>query len=557
MQTGTGISINRKIAIGRIRWCGRQDGDAPEQPSDRSPEEEWTCLEHALDAVKRQQRQLGETAARTAGGACAELFGSYAEILEDETLLSALNHQIFQEGCTAREAVRREFGRIGQQFHEMEDPYFRAREADILGLRDALRDALREKETEEEAEQETVQKGAVCEPLILAGEDFTPSETIRFERSTLAGLAVRKGSEYSHTAILARAMDLPALIHCSGLTPEWNGKLAILNGQEGVIYIDPTEEKLAAARELARREEKTEQALGALRDLPTVTPDGKKMILGANVASLSEAVEARSNGAEEIGLFRSEFLYLNEEKEPEEEKQFQVYRKVLEEFSPKRVVIRTCDLGADKIADYVVQRKEENPALGLRGIRLCLENKDFFKRQLRALLRASAYGNLEIMLPMITSAWEIRECRELLAECRRELEEEGLPVAERIPLGIIVETPAAALCAEELAKEADFFSIGTNDLVQYTCAADRQNQSLGKFFEPRHPAVLQEIRMTVEAAKKNHIRVGICGELGADPDMTEQWIDMGIDELSVHPSAILPLRQKIRSLKPEPQPRSR
>lgn len=544
MQTGTGISICEGIAVGRIRWCGRKNYDEDRSSLVRKPDEEWECFERARETVKRQQKDLGEKAGRVAGASYAGIFGIYTEILDDELLTEKVRDRIFKGRCSAQEAVRSTLNEIRARFRAMEDPCFQAREADILDIRNALLDALTQPE-----QPAADGAGQDKEGLrILAGEDFTPSETVRFDRSTMAGMVIREGSGYSHTAILARSMNLPTLIRCGELSPDWDGKLAVLDGYTGTLYVDPSEELLRAVREQAGQREKAQQALWKIRHLPAKTKSGKRISLGANASSLSDVRAAVRNGAEEIGLFRSEFLYLNAKQEPGEEEQFRIYRSVLEEFRGGRVVIRTCDIGADKSAGYLQLAPEENPALGLRGIRLCLKEKDFFKHQLRALLRASVYGNLEIMLPMITSAWEIRACRELIAECRKELEEEGKPVAGRIPLGIIVETPAAAMCAEELAKEADFFSIGTNDLAQYTCAADRQNQNVSSFFCARHPAVLKEIQMAAEAAGKQKIRVGICGELGADPDMTEQWIRMGIDELSVNPSAILPLRQKIREL---------
>ncbi len=542
MQTADGISIVKGIAIGRIQ-CRSRKNYSVGGPLHGEPARELKRFEEARRQVQHQQRELYERAAETAGEKYAEIFRLYAEILEDETLLSAIRRRIGEEKLTAQSAVRQSLDEIGRQFREMEDPYFRARETDILDIRNALLENLSHSPDGEESQPERP-----GEPVILVGEDFTPSETIRFDRTALAGLVTREGSVNSHTAILARSMNLPALVQCGGVSADWEGKMAVLDGYEGKIYLDPPEEFLDSVRKRRLEDEKEQTSLLALRDEPTVTGDGKRILLGANIAVLSDVKKAKENGAEKIGLFRSEFLYLNAAKEPSEEEQFQAYRKVLEEFAPGKVVIRTCDIGADKRALYMKLDPEENPALGLRAVRICLKRKDFFRRQLRALLRASAYGSLEIMIPMITSVWEMQECRKLLKECQRELEQKGISMAERVPLGMIVETPAAALCAEELAGEADFFSIGTNDLTQYTCAADRQNQNLGDFFDPRHPAVLKEIRMTVEAAHRHGIRVGICGEMGSDPQMTGMLLRMGVDELSVNPSAILPLRKKIREI---------
>lgn len=543
MQTESGISILKGIAIGRVRYFGEKEYDAVGKLHGE-PLQEWKRFEEAKVRVQEQQEKLYEKTAQTAGGKYAEIFHLYAEILEDETLLSRIRRRITEERLTAESAVRRSMDEIIRQFHEMEDPYFRAREADILDIRNALLEILSWRGMQAGPRQE--EKG---EPVILVGDDFTPSDTMRFNRSALAGMINRAGSVNSHTAILAKSMNLPALVQCGGVSENWEGKMAVLDGFSGKVYLDPSEEFLDSMRR-RRQENEREQtaALFELKNEPTVTKDGKRILLGANIAALSDVEKAKENGAEKIGLFRSEFLYLNAAEEPTEEKQFQVYRQVLEKFAPGKVVIRTCDIGADKKASYMNLDPEENPALGFRAVRICLKRKCFFRRQLRALLRASMYGNLEIMIPMITSVWELQECRKFLEECQRELEQEGIPVAEKVPLGMIVETPAAALCAEELAEEADFFSIGTNDLTQYTCAADRQNQNLGDFFNPCHPAVLKEIRMTVEAAHRHGIRAGICGEMGADPQMTEMLLEMGVDELSVNPSAILPLRKKIREI---------
>lgn len=542
MQTGSGISILEGIAIGRIRYCGRKNYGAGERLHGE-PLQELKRFEEARELVQSQQRELYKKAAEAAGERYAEIFRLYAAILEDATLLSKIRRRIEEEKLTAENAVRRSLDEIGRQFHEMEDPYFQARETDILDIRNSLLESL-----SRDGKETGLKPERSGEQMILVGDDFTPSDTVRLDRTALAGMITREGSVNSHTAILARSMNLPALVQCEEVSADWEGKMAVLDGFAGKVYLDPPKKFLDSMEKRRQESEREQTALLELRNKPTVTRDGKRILLGANIAVLSDVEKAKENGAETIGLFRSEFLYLNAFKEPSEEDQFQAYQKVLEEFAPGRVVIRTCDIGADKKAPYMNLAPEENPALGFRAVRICLKRRDFFRRQLRALLRASVYGNLEIMIPMITSVWELRECRKLLEECRRGLEQEGISVAERVPLGMIVETPAAALCAEELAAEADFFSIGTNDLTQYTCAADRQNQNLGDFFNPRHPAVLKEIRMAVEAAHRHGIRAGICGEMGSDPQMTEILLKMGVDELSVNPSSILPLRKKIREI---------
>jgi len=385
------------------------------------------------------------------------------------------------------------------------------------------------------------------EPSILVAEDLAPSETVKLDKSLLLGLITREGSSNSHTAILARSMNLPTLIQCKDIRDSWDGKFAILDGYNSCIYIEPTQDLIDTLTAKHNEDLKKEALLQELKGKSNTTIDGRTVRVYANIGGPSDIGAVKVNDAEGVGLFRSEFVYLNSSEDPSEEAQFEAYKRVVETLAPKLVIIRTCDIGADKTIDYMKLDKEENPALGYRAIRICLTRKEFFKRQLRALLRASAYGNLGIMFPMIISLREVRECKEILAECKRELEVKGVKMGH-IELGIMIETPAAALCADELAEEVDFFSLGTNDLTQYTCAIDRQNAKLEPFADTHHPAVLKLIKMTVDAGHRHNTWVGICGELGADPTLTETFLRMGVDELSVNPKSVLPLRKIIRSI---------
>ncbi|MBQ7557070.1 MAG: phosphoenolpyruvate--protein phosphotransferase, partial [Lachnospiraceae bacterium] len=363
----------------------------------------------------------------------------------------------------------------------------------------------------------------------------------------LLGIVMREGSTNSHTAILARSFGLPAIIRCREVEDDWDGKYAALDGYDSKLYIEPPRELIDSLMAKRKDELEKETLLSELKGKQSTTIDGHNMKVYANICDPSEVEGVLSNDADGVGLFRSEFIYLNSRTDPPEEEQYRAYRKVLEALAPRPVVIRTSDIGADKAIEYLDLEKEENPALGYRAIRICLSRKDFFKRQLRALLRASAHGNLGIMFPMITCLSEVRECKEVLGECRRELENEGTETGNP-ETGIMIETPAAALLADELAEEVDFFSLGTNDLTQYTCAIDRQNEKIAAFLDTHNPAVLKLIQMTVEAGHRHNIRVGICGELGADLSLTETFLRMGVDELSVNPGSVLPLRKQIRSI---------
>lgn len=544
MQVATGTSILNGIAIGKIRYYKTPEYKINESLTD-DPIPELNRFEKARVKVQEQQQVLYERAVKSAGEDSAAIFQFHADMLDDDDLLDAVKTIIVEQKHTAEYAARQGFANVAQMFKDMDDPYFQARSADVLDVGNAVVESLLGIDTD--SLQGT-------EPSILVAEDLAPSETVKLDKSLLLGMITREGSSNSHTAILARSMNIPALIQCKDAAEDWDGKFAILDGYNSCVYIEPTQDLIDSLTAKHNEDLKKEALLQELRGKTNTTIDGRTIKVYANIGGPSDVGSVQANDAEGVGLFRSEFVYLNSPTDPTEEEQFQAYKRVLETLAPKLVVIRTCDIGADKTIDYMNLDKEANPALGYRAIRICLTRKDFFKRQLRALLRASAYGNLGIMFPMIISVREVRECKEVLAECRRELANEGVKVADNIQIGIMVETPAAALCADDLAKEVDFFSLGTNDLTQYTCAIDRQNAKLEPFSDTHHPAVLKEIQMTIDAAHRNGIWAGICGELGADLTLTETFLRMGVDELSVNAKSVLPLRKKIRSIdlsKPE------
>lgn len=544
MQVATGTSIVNGIAIGKIRYF-----KMPEYKIDENivedPIPELDRFEKARVKVQAQQQVLYDKAVKSAGEDTAAIFQFHADMLDDDDLLDAVKTIIVEQKHKAEYAAKQGFANVAQMFKEMDDPYFQARSADVLDVGNSVIESLLGIDTDS-------LQGS--EPSILVAQDLAPSETVKLDKSLLLGMITKEGSSNSHTAILARSMNIPALIQTKDVSEDWDGKFAILDGYNSCVYIEPTQDLIDTLTAKHNEDLKKEALLQELKGKTNTTIDGKTIKVYANIGGPSDIGAVQANDAEGVGLFRSEFVYLNSETDPTEEEQFQAYKRVLETLAPKLVVIRTCDIGADKTVDYMNLDKEANPALGYRAIRICLTRKDFFKRQLRALLRASAYGNLGIMFPMIISLREVKECKEILAECRRELANEGVKVADKIQVGIMVETPAAAICADDLASEVDFFSLGTNDLTQYTCAIDRQNAKLEPFSDTHHPAVLKEIQMTIEAAHRHGIWAGICGELGADPTLTETFLRMGVDELSVNPKSVLPLRKRIRSIdlsKPE------
>ena len=537
MQVATGKCILNGIAIGKIKVYR-----APETViSDRQIDDvgaETARFEEARQKAIAQQNALYEKALAEAGEETAAVFEVHGMMLDDDDLVDAIREIITKQRKTAEYAVKTACDNQAKIFAEMDDPYMQARSADIDDIGQSMLDFLTG------ADPNSLQG---TEPSILVAKDLAPSETVRLDKSLLLGFVTREGSTNSHTAILARSMNIPALVQCGEVSADWDGKMAIIDGYNSCIYVDPTEDLL---RSLKKKQEEDQAGVALLQELKgkdNTTIDGRTVKVYANIGGPSDIGAVQQNDAGGVGLFRTEFVYLNSRQEPGEEEQFEAYRHVLESLAPKQVIIRTCDIGADKTIDYMKLDHEDNPALGYRAIRICLTRKDFFKKQLRALLRASAYGNMGIMFPMIISVRELREAKEILAECRAELEAEGVKIGQ-YEIGTMIETPAAVLIADDLAKECDFFSIGTNDLTQYTCAIDRQNAKLEPFSDTHHPAVLREIQMTVEAGHRHGTWVGICGELGADTTLTETFLRMGVDELSVNPKSVLPLRKTIRGL---------
>jgi len=423
-------------------------------------------------------------------------------------------------------------------FEAMDNDYFKERAADVKDISERL---IRILSSGNDA-------GVIADgPVIVAADDLVPSETVQLDKTKVLAFVTRRGSVNSHTAIIARTLNIPAIVDVGGgLLNEYDDRMVIVDGSAGVLYVDPDEKTIKAMEEKRHRELLYKTLLQDMKGKESVTLDGRKIHLYANIGNVADTKAAMENDAEGIGLFRSEFLYLENKDYPSEHQQFIVYKAVAENMAGKRIIIRTLDIGADKQIDYFNLPKEENPALGMRAIRICLTRQEVFRTQLRAILRASAFGKIAIMFPMITSVEEVREIKAILEEVKGELRNAGFNYDEKLEIGIMIETPAAVMISDLLAKEVDFFSVGTNDLTQYTLAADRQNPELDRFYDPHHPAILRMIEMVIRNAHENGIWAGICGELGADPEMTERFLKMGIDELSVSPGMILALRKKIR-----------
>ena len=536
MKVATGKSILKGIAIGKLKIY-RKEAAETSRLSNLTPQEEYARFQAAQKTAQEQLEQLYEKALDEVGEDNAAIFEIHQMMLEDEDYVDAVKGILDTQGATAEYAVTTTGENFAATFAAMEDPYMQARSADVKDISRRVVNILAGTET-----------GSVQgdEPAILVADDLTPSETVQLDKSKLLGFITRGGSTNSHTAILARTMGIPALIGVE-FNESWDGQLAILDGYNHCVYIDPAAELLSTMEAKRRSDLEQEALLQGLKKKPNVTLDGKEIQVYANIGNGGDVGLVLQNDAQGIGLFRSEFLYLDGDDYPTEEEQFAVYKRVAETMAGKKVIIRTLDIGADKQADYFGLEHEENPALGYRAIRICLTRRDIFKTQLRAILRASAFGRVSIMFPMIISVREVRDAKEVLEECRAELKAQGVAVGE-VEIGVMIETPASVMIADELAREVQFFSLGTNDLTQYTLAIDRQNPKLDAFDNPHHPAVLRRIRMTSEAGHRHGCWVGICGELGADPALTETFLRMGIDELSVSPSAILPLRKRIREL---------
>ena len=534
MEKFEGTSILEEIAIGKIHYYSKEKQVVQRNRVDDT-EAELRRYEAAKEKALRQLHELYEKARKEAGEDSAAVFDVYAMILEGDQFDDSIRSAIESQNVNAEYAVAVAGDDLAKMFEAMDDEYFRARSADIRDLSERLISIL---------QGDSVKSAPGVGAVILAAKDLTPSETVQMDKSRLLGFITEFGSSNSHTAILARTMNVPALMGIP-VDEHLEGRIAIIDGVNAALILDPDEETLEYYQKKKRENKRRRELLQELKGKEDVTLDGKHIRLYANIGSVEDTAEALANDAAGIGLFRSEFLYLGKSDYPTEEEQFQAYRTVVQNMAGRKVIIRTLDIGADKQADYFHLDHEDNPAMGYRAIRICLDREEIFRTQLRAILRASAYGNVGIMYPMIISVDEVRRCKEVLNEVRGELENQKIPVGE-IEQGIMIETPAAVMISDLLAEEVEFFSIGTNDLTQYTLAIDRQNAKLDPVYDPHHPAVLRMIRMTVENGHKGGCWVGICGELGADTTLTGEFLRMGIDELSVTPASVLPIRKIIR-----------
>ena len=534
---GTGVSAG--VASGPIRFYSRKQA-VVKRVKVADAEKELARYREATDAAIAQLGELAEKTRREAGEDAALLFETHQMRLEDLDYVAAITELIGTEKVNADYAVHETGRQFAEMFSSMEDEYMRARSADVVDISTRLERILRGEKTDD---------AAGSAPAIIAADDLSPSETVQMDKSKILGFVLSAGHRNAHTVILARTLGIPAIIQLgSELRREYDGRTAILDGQTGQLVVDPDEatktylfDKQAAEREARRK-------LEELKGQPDVTLDGKEIRLYANISSPAILDAVLSNDARGIGLFRSEFLYLENSDYPTEDEQFAAYKAVLQRMGTRQVVIRTLDIGADKKVPYFNLPEEENPALGMRAIRICLSRPEVFRTQLRALYRASAYGNLAIMFPMIASVWEIQEIKRICTAVKKELEREKIPYAENIPLGIMIETPASVIMSDKLAREVDFFSIGTNDLTQYTLAVDRQGAAgLERFCDTHHPAVLRLIRRTIESAHAAGIWAGICGELASDTSLTALFLAMGADELSVSARSVLPIRSILRA----------
>ncbi len=537
MITLQGKGVFGGVAIGKISFYKRTGGQIQRRKID-NPAAEIARFEEAKAKAIEQLDELYNKAVQEVGEGNAMIFQVHQMMLDDLDYVEAITNMITTQEINAEFAVGTTGDNFSQMFASMDDEYMRERAADVKDISERVVSIL----------SGSQEGGLVTDtPVILASDGLAPSETVQLDKDMVLSFVTQGGSTNSHTAILARTMNIPAIIGLGeGLTEEYEGKMGIVDGATGKLFIEPDEETLKEYREKQAEYQEKQELLQKLKGEENISLDGQKVKLYANIGNASDIGAVLQNDAAGIGLFRSEFLYLENDDFPTEEEQFKVYKYVAETMAGKQVIIRTLDIGADKQIDYFNLPKEENPAMGYRAIRICLTQKDIFKTQLRALFRASAFGNIAIMFPMIIALEEVLEIKEIVEEVKKELDDEGIPYNKETQLGIMIETPAAAVISDDLAKEVDFFSVGTNDLTQYTTAVDRQNANLEKFYHPHHKALLRLIKMAADNAHKNGIWIGICGELGADMELTEAFLAMGIDELSVSPACILPLRKKIR-----------
>ncbi|MCI6202442.1 MAG: phosphoenolpyruvate--protein phosphotransferase [Lachnospiraceae bacterium] len=535
-MTIEGKSVYSGVAIGRLAIYHKADNQVKrEKISD--VEAELARFEEARNTAKEQLAGLYEKALKEVGEVNAAIFEVHQMMLDDLDYVESVTNMIQSQEVNAEYAVATTGDTLSEVFASMDDDYMRERAADVKDISNRVIAILQG-------------KGAgglnADEPVILLADDLAPSETVQLDKSKVLSFVTRHGSTNSHTAILARTMNIPALIGID-YPEDAEGKMGIVDGYEGKLIIDPPVSVLETYQKRKEADEEKKRLLLELKGKENVTIDGTKINLYANIGSVADVASVLANDAGGIGLFRSEFLYLESSDYPTEEEQFAAYRKVAESMAGKKVIIRTLDIGADKQVDYFHLDKEDNPAMGYRAIRICLDRRDVFKTQLRALYRASYYGTISIMFPMIISVIEVKEIKKVIAEVKAELDEEKIPYKD-VEIGIMIETPAAVMMSEELAQEVDFFSVGTNDLTQYTLAIDRQNPKLDNIYDSHHPAILKMLKMIVDNGHKGGCWVGICGELGADTTLTETFLKMGFDELSVSPSMILKVRQEIRSI---------
>jgi phosphotransferase system enzyme I (PtsI) len=537
MKVFAGKGVNGGVAIGRLSIYQRNPKEIKSQHIE-DVNSEIRRFEEAKEKTIEHLQRLYKKAVLEVGEADAMIFEVHQMMLQDVQYAESVTGMIESQKINAELAVEQTAKNLSEIFASMDDDYMRERAADVKDISKKLISVLSGENSEI----------TLTEPAIIFADDLMPSETIQLDREMVLGFITQKGSMNSHTAILARTMDLPAIVGAEmELNREYDGVGAVIDGFEGKIYVDPDQETLKLMKEKQRQDIERKDLLKQLKGKESITMDGQKVAIYANIGSPEDVVKVIGNDAEGIGLFRSEFLYLEKNQYPTENEQFEAYKTVAEKMTGKKVIIRTLDIGADKQIDYFDLEKEENPAMGYRAIRICLDRADLFKTQLRAIYRASVYGTIAIMFPMIISLEEVLEIKEIIAEVKRELKDEGIAYADA-ELGIMIETPAAVMVSDLLAKEVDFFSIGTNDLTQYTLAIDRQNRKLDKIYNPYHMAVLRMIGTVAKNAHENGIWVGICGELAADLSMTENFLSMGIDELSVSPSKVLELRKKVREI---------
>lgn len=540
MITLKGKSVFGGVAIGKLVFYKRAEQKIKRRHIEDT-DAEIARFEDAKEKAVNQLQELYDKAMKNVGEANAMIFEVHQMMLQDFDYVESVRNIITAQEVNAEYAVGTTGDNFAQMFAAMDDAYMQGRAADVRDISDRLVNIL------SGAVDGGIKAG---EPVIVAADDLVPSETVQLDKEMVLGFATMFGSANSHTAILARTMNIPAIIGLGEeLSKKYDGAHCVIDGFSGTVYIEPDEATLKAMTEKREEEHRKKLLLEELKGKENVTLSGKKINVYANIGDLSDVGAVLKNDAGGIGLFRSEFLYLGNDDFPSEEQQFQVYRQVAENMAGRKVIIRTMDIGADKQAPYFHLDKEENPALGYRAIRICLTEREIFKTQLRALYRASAYGQIAIMFPMIIAVEEVKNIKSIIKEVKAELREAGIFYREDVEIGIMIETPAAVMISRELAREVDFFSVGTNDLTQYTLAIDRQNEKLDAFYDPHHPAVLAMIRMAADSAHAEGKWIGICGELGADLEMTETFLEMGLDELSVSPSMILPLRKKIREIR--------